>query len=113
MAIRQINGIEPQPTDEQVAAANDVLAKLSEPIGIIVAAMLRGVIGMFGHVAVHVVLNIVAFQVGNQMAKALGADPATLATLRRGFIAAFSEGVRKAPTIVPARTAPPPPFGMA
>lgn len=110
MATRQISGIDPsKPTQEQVAAANDVLAKLSEPIGIIIVSMLRGVIGMFGHVAAHIVMNIIAFQVGNQLARMLGGDVATMTTIRRGLIAAFNQGVQAAPTIVSAKTAPPPP----
>lgn len=99
------------PASEEIAKQQVVLSKMDAPMRAVLSTMLRGLLTAFPGVPSHVIMTMVAAQTGELLGAALQGDLMTLINIRKGFIEAFNEGIRRNPPN--SGVMPPPPAGAA
>jgi len=86
-----------QPTPEQIAAANETMAQLIPILRPAVHVMIRGLLASCQNIPAHVVLSGIAWESAHFMGQCFQGDLAQIAIIRAGILAAFKEGMSKAP----------------
>jgi hypothetical protein len=76
-------------------------ALLETNVALVVSTMMRGILVGAPGMPVHELLNAIAKVTGKTMSSVLVADLATTIQLRKGFIEAFTVGVRSIPAQLP------------
>jgi hypothetical protein len=88
-----------QPTPEMMAAAQAAANALGPIVRQAFGMMLRGTLVSSPGVHPTMILNIVAWQMGNLLAGSVSSDINTLAIVRKGIQSAFADGIQKAPIV--------------
>jgi len=84
------------------AAINNLNEMVAKPVRIVMGTMVRGLLISSPGVQPHIVMNAIAWQIGNMLASSIQSDnlPALL-QLRKGFTDAFNDGMAKGKIIAP------------
>lgn len=101
----------PGPAPEEIAKQQAVLNKMDAPMRAVLSTMIRGLLTAFPGVRAHVIMTMVAAQTGELLGAALQGDLMMLMQIRKGFMDAFNEGVRRNPPnsgVMPPQGAAPP-----
>ena len=100
-------GMMQMPTQQQIAEANALVAKISPNIKVVLTTTVRGLLTGFPGIPPHVLLSIIAAETGTIVGGALQGDLGPMMQLRNTFRDAFNEGMRKAPlNAIPAQGVP-------
>lgn len=89
------------PAEDPRAVAHQQLRQIQEPVRMVVGTTIRGLLVSVPGVPADVLLNAIAWQVGNLLGSSLEGDLAVMLRLRNGFKAAFEDGVNKAKIVSP------------